>query len=347
MDVILDSNIYRDDILLRSKYFDLLNDYLIKTNSSIVLPQIVLDETKELYLRALQQRQSKIRTNINELNLALIDKTIHNSPPTIDINLEVEKYELYIKRRLNIKKEKVIPINNDFLPEIIKRCIKRQKPAGEKYEARDTLIWLTIKQYCENTHQKQVTLISKNHSDFAGSDKKTLERSLIAECDLLQIRINYFQSVEEFIAAHATEISFINEDWLAENLDFEVLKTDVFDSLNNSNKKTVYSYFTQKTKNKQLIFKPLLIQPYDDDFFIYEMIDNSIIVNAIIKAELKIEFKYIPEDSCKTIEHFNCYSQNKDQIITIEYLYVALHIIITVKNRKTFKQELSSLQIIN
>lgn len=77
------------------------------------------------------------------------------------------------------------------------------------------------------------------------------------------------------------------------------------------------------------------------------MIDNSIIVNAIIKAELKIEFKYIPEDSCKTIEHFNCYSQNKDQIITIEYLYVALHIIITVKNRKTFKQELSSLQIIN
>ena len=51
MDVILDSNIFRSDILLRSKDFDILMDYLSKTDYRLIMPQVILDEIKGLYYK--------------------------------------------------------------------------------------------------------------------------------------------------------------------------------------------------------------------------------------------------------------------------------------------------------
>src|ERR1035438_3442238 len=68
MDIVLDSNIFRADILLRSKEFDILLDYLDKTGSLFVMPQIILDEIKGLYKRTLIERLSELKKASNNIN---------------------------------------------------------------------------------------------------------------------------------------------------------------------------------------------------------------------------------------------------------------------------------------
>lgn len=54
MDIILDSNIFKRDLKLKDKNFEILNDYLAKTNSSLILPKIVFEEIKNLYKKTLK-----------------------------------------------------------------------------------------------------------------------------------------------------------------------------------------------------------------------------------------------------------------------------------------------------
>jgi len=52
MNVILDTNIYVQDLLMNSASFSLLLDYLNKTGSKIIMPQIVYQELAERYRAA-------------------------------------------------------------------------------------------------------------------------------------------------------------------------------------------------------------------------------------------------------------------------------------------------------
>src|SRR5438128_1785891 len=123
MDVILDSNIYRSDILLRSKEFDILLDYLDKTNSWLFIPQIILDEIKSLYERALSERYKELQKAINNINLVLTDSAQHLEIPVINILPESKKYLKFLEDKLNIHPQSILPTKNEFLPEIIQRTI--------------------------------------------------------------------------------------------------------------------------------------------------------------------------------------------------------------------------------
>ena len=80
------------------------------------------------------------------------------------------------------------------------RAITHQKPSGEDGQGfRDTLIWLTIKDYCKNCHEKQITFISNNDKDFGNADKTNLHESLDNECKELSIRINYCRNLESLL----------------------------------------------------------------------------------------------------------------------------------------------------
>ena len=53
MDTIIDSNIIRKDLRLNNINFEILKDYLTKTNSKLILPSLVIEEVKGLYKRLL------------------------------------------------------------------------------------------------------------------------------------------------------------------------------------------------------------------------------------------------------------------------------------------------------
>jgi hypothetical protein len=55
MDTILDANIIRKDLKLNDISFEILTDYLARTNSKLIFPSIVVEEIIGLYKRVFQE----------------------------------------------------------------------------------------------------------------------------------------------------------------------------------------------------------------------------------------------------------------------------------------------------
>ena len=295
MDIILDSNIFRSDITLRSKEFDVILDYLNKTHSSIIIPQIILDEIKGLYKRTLNERKNEVLKNINNLNLLITDDKKHLKINDVDTEIEIKKYEEHIINKLRVRKPNIIPYNNDFLPIISERAINRVKPSGEKGQGfRDTLIWLTMLDYCSTCHEKQITFISNNTDDFASADKIGLHESLKKECDKRNVKVNYFKTLKEFIENHSTKIDLISYDWIAENLDYKNLNELVVDFLNRNQERNIISTIQSEIGEECENYKALRFDSdNDDDLSIYEMSDNRLIVNFSVSGYVDFELNIV------------------------------------------------------
>lgn len=345
MDIVLDSNIFRGDILLRSKDFDILIDYLNKTSSALIMPQIIFDEISGLYSRVLKDRIADLSKAANNITLILTEDDTSFNPREIDIEAETEKYKEFIKNKFKISDRHILPYKNDYLPELANRAIARQKPSGDKGQGfRDTLIWLTIRDYTVRCHEKQITLISSNTDDFANQDKIALHESLQKECDKLGIRINYFKTLKDFIENHSIKIDFITYDWLTENLDHFAVTDQVLEDINRRTKSSITSWFQKETGEECTgHYRALGIHPYNDkDLFVYEMVDNKLIVNVTVTAEIEIEFEYYKKER---VQHWNYdaneYYHERQPSIAIKYLEVELYVAITVENGEIIDTELS------
>lgn len=247
----------------------------------------------------LTERNTEIIKNINNINLTLTDLSTHIEQPEINIEKEVESYLLFIQERLRISPLKIIPYNNDYLPIISNRAISRIKPAGEKGQGfRDTLIWLTMIDYCKKSLEKQLIFISINTDDFASPDKSSLHHALTEECDKAKIKINYFKSIKDFIENHSVKIDFITHDWIAENLDYQEVEYTVLDYLNSIKRRGLISWIYKETKVKPMGYNAVSFSPdHDDDLSVYEMSDNTMIINLTVGGYAELDFTVRVDDS--------------------------------------------------
>lgn len=297
MDVILDTNIFRSDVTLKSKDIDALLDYLDRTDSRIILPQIILDETIGLYKRTLSERIRDFEKVAFTLNSTLVHDIEMAS--ALDIEEETKKYISFIKKRLNIHDHQVLPYNNTYLPEISRRAIERIKPCGNDGQGfRDTMIWLATKQYAKSSHEKQVVFISFNTADFAEGKDNALNEALEKECLEEDTKVNYFKSIKDFISNHSTrKIDHIDFEWIDRNLNFNEV-AEHFCEMMNLTPSHLISSFERLTGNECTgylnAFKAHHLE--NIDIFIYEMIDNSLIVNMGIRLELELELEYYLSD---------------------------------------------------
>lgn len=338
MDVILDSNIFRADVPLRSKEFDVLMDYLKKTGSSVIVPQIILDEIEGLYKRALKDRISSFEKNVNNINLILIDPSEHIVKHTIDIQKETKRYLAYVKKKLNINL--IIPYNNEYLPVISQRAIDRIKPAGEDGQGfRDTLIWLTIKDYASKCHEKQVTFISVNTDDFASSDKSKLHDSLQEECNEMGIRINYFKTLKEFIENHSVKIDFITYDWIAKNLNYDDVAKAIVEYLNATERRSIISWMEHEVNEECVGYNAISFESFaDTDLSVYEMSDNRLIINLTLEGYSQIEFIVRSEGYWN--DEYDYFDQTVEMSTTI-----IVDITITLVDNKIFDFEVQDFTI--
>lgn len=344
MDIVLDSNIYRNDILLRSKDIEILLDYITKTESNLIIPQIIYEEIIGLYERTLTERIVEFKKSYNNLNLMLTEKVDKLSLDSIDVNAESSKYENFIRNKLKVKENFIIKYQNDFLPEISRRAINRQKPCGEKGQGfRDALIWLTIIDYCR-VKKKQLVFISNNTEDFANSAKNDLHENLKNECESEGVKIHYYTSIKEFIDKHSTRIDFIDKDWISANLDNKEIETEALNELNRNSKRDIHYWFQRVTGNICEYYNVLNVNIYDkDNPTVYEMLDNRLIVNIVLSAEFEIEFDYYIEDS----EYFNYHDEHpsieRSFVSRIHYINAQIYVSLTVKNNEVVDYELTDI----
>ena len=101
MDIVLDSNIFRGDFLLRSKDFEVLMDFLAKTRSAVVMPKNMI-RNKRSYSRALKERLLTHNNAVGNINLALTNNAKHLTKFELDVPGEVQAYESFLKGKLAI-----------------------------------------------------------------------------------------------------------------------------------------------------------------------------------------------------------------------------------------------------
>ena len=349
MDIILDSNIYRNDFLLRSNDFEILLDYLGRTDSSIYFPQIVFDEIKELHKRALRERVLNASKANNNLKLVLTDVSKIVAQPILDENAESDLYIEFIKKRLKISDRHILPPKDNYFAEVTNRAIRREKPCGKDGQGfRDTIIWLTLKDFCVKSKEQQITFISNNDKDFANADKTDLHDSLLKECDSLGIKINYFKSIRDFIEKQSFKIDFITEEWLLSTFEIESFNDHVLDYLNGIKANLLTELINRKTDHDCSGYsKATHANTYSlYSFSVYEMLDGSFIVNATFGCEIEVEYEYEYYDSEYDYREVHSgFGPSSHVEYTHKYFDTEIYASLTIKDKEIIEYEIDDIYL--
>jgi hypothetical protein len=217
MDIIIDTNILRQDHLLRSAKSQAVLDYLKKTNSYLVIPTVVKEEMIGIFRRTLVELSNQLNKNVER-----IDSWCYGDTARTEINLDIEKemstYKTFMEGFTHGGGGLELPYDGKFMSEVIKRLVGRLKPASDKGEEfRDVVVWLSIKEFLKDT-KKEAVFISKDVNHFADKDSKGLHPDLVAELAKDNLKLKYYSSVDDFIRQHSSKLEFVNSRWLKQLL---------------------------------------------------------------------------------------------------------------------------------
>jgi hypothetical protein len=283
---------------MRKRMFSLVFDYIEKTRSKIIMPQIIYEELTGVYEREVRDRLQKFKKSKEVLEEALIEVSVTDHD--IDVEGEVNKYLGFVKRRLSISDEDIVPYKDEYLKQVVERAVHRIKPCTEKGEEfRDAILWLTTMDIAETLHQKMLIFISNNVKQFAGSDGK-LHPDLAKEAEARGLTINYYNSLNQFIKDHATKIDYITKDWLVSAIDPDKVNERVIEYLTEFAEDRLLKWADEKGKMPTGYVNPVIAFMDLDEFFVYEMRDGSLYVQAIYWGEVEVEFEFeeeVEEDS--------------------------------------------------
>jgi PIN domain len=211
MDVVLDSNIILSDPRMYGNRMQSLFRYLLRTQSSLVIPIIVWDEVLARYAVRIQNEHSKLINILATLHGISFSMQLPSVPP-----LDLQQQVGYLEGRL--LHPELIQISEDFekpsprmwhpvqcvrtgnysaisTQELSRRANNRVKPANEAGEQfRDVILWLMSINYAKEK-SREVALISKDGHFFNGNN--TLHPDLKAETVQEQVTIHAFRSIED------------------------------------------------------------------------------------------------------------------------------------------------------
>ncbi|MCE7066692.1 hypothetical protein [Dyadobacter sp. CY326] len=96
---------------------------------------------------------------------------------------------------------------------------------------RDAIIWLSVLDLAKRDYGGPVIFISGNVHDFADNEGNNLHSDLQSEIEKLGLDVKFFRSLNHFNEIHTNHISFIDEQWLSINLDWDFLNLSVLEGV--------------------------------------------------------------------------------------------------------------------
>lgn len=238
INIFLDSNILYSDPLMQKGKNKVLFDKINRIGGKIFICDVVYKEVLNNY-----------KKQLNEINLAIkkikskMDKLKYDSDAisNIDIASKINEIKKAFEEYNSQRKIIILPIDNEILPEVVDRSIKRKKPFSEnKQEFRDCIIWLTYARKIENDNLDNCIFITKNTSDFC-DNKGNLHKDLLEDTEKFRFHSDAYQFLEnESGLISEIEINEITERFknytISEN-EFE--RKEIFHEIRNS----IYNYF--------------------------------------------------------------------------------------------------------
>lgn len=293
MNVILDTNVIVSDHLIKSKNFRRLIEYCFRTMSTIVLPQIVLEELRGVYKTRILTYESQAKLAIDKLNSLFVDFSVSKWQ-----ELETEKlsndYPKYLRWKLGSYQIDEPQYKNEYLPEIIRRAIDRIKPMSAKGEEfRDCILWLTILDYLKRNKYDEHTFISSNSADF-GDTIGGLHPILKLELENSGLQLNYYKSLSEFIECEVGQFEFISKEWLITNINWDLLDERALDAVDAIHCGFFFQYLSNLGKDDFGHAWEILSARFGRDidyFFIGKLGDERFGVELFLPGLTKVNFE--------------------------------------------------------
>lgn len=295
MHIILDTNILRSDFLLKSKHFKSLIDYSRKTGSVIVLPQLVLEELSALYEKNIRDCHKNAHSAFENLN-SLLKEPIATLTHNLSYETLCKEYIWYVERKLSVHWLSKPDYKDYYLKQLVYKSINRIKPFSDKGEGfRDGIIWLTIVDYIKlHGSYEEYTFISNNTRDFSDYSGNGLHYDLLSDIKPFNSKFNYYKSLSEFLKKHASNIDFISEDWIRQNLDWEYINSQATKMVDSIHYVYYESYYFKTISAEKENFSYEVIDAYINrelsDFYIVETDIQTFIVRSPISGICKVDF---------------------------------------------------------
>lgn len=246
--IVLDSTVFIADYWLRSPSFVLFRQFLKKTQTSLVVPQVVLEEVinhhredveaVKLELRQTRREIARLlpRFSIREEYLAAVNRTQQEVPYGEFLNSELKQLGALLPDYSGIPHK-----------DVVSRDLRRKRPfqqSGKGY--RDTLLWETVLRNC--LKKGSITaLISQNRKDFCDSDGN-IHRDLNEDLFKLvgmERGVEFYDNLSEFTDAQVVpflkkrkEFAILVETKKFPGLDLEVISEQnidlIVEAINNS-----------------------------------------------------------------------------------------------------------------
>ncbi len=291
MVIVLDTNVFQEDYSLRSSRFEILFDYVSKTEARFAMPKIVADELRANFRRELQSRFHKwvrARQQLGGLGIEIEIPSVELDPDEAS-----DKFVARVLHKLGVSEERIVPYGEDYLEDVVQRAIQRRPPCTDRgEEMRDALLWKAALDIARSSGES-VVLISKNTKQFAGENQE-LHSALREEARAEGLEVIYLPSLEEFARLHATSIAFITREWLQEEIGGDGVFESAIDGI-------IYSadHIAKRSPrfNERVLGGYFIESGYAelDEFYVYEMssgefrIESTWIGSAEVEYNIEVE----------------------------------------------------------
>jgi hypothetical protein len=222
MDIVLDANIYRQDFRMRGTQFQELFTYLRRTDSSLVVPGVVLLEAKSNFREFISSTLRQVTDGWERLRKFSVSEIDELEAP-IEIEDEVALYE---KRLMEPAANVKVRVYNDYsgvdVQEVVRRGAERVRPAnGDGEELRDVILWLMIVRYASEARCQLAFICNDGHFQGSGG---TLHETLASDLGRANAEVTFYKNISDFITGNALETESMTEESFSRVIDAGILQ---------------------------------------------------------------------------------------------------------------------------
>lgn len=203
MNIILDTSVLYNNYRLNTPKFLGLFKYAKTTKSEIIIPEVVYLEFVKHFNRDLD----KYIESLEKFNREIFGKSENFNRAEA-----VSQFEDNIQTLISERKIKVVRPIGVTVRKLLKRAIKEIPPfssTGRGFQ--DAVIWMTIRRLLSKNPTKHYCFITNNDRDFG---KNCLKHELVKELGQNAQRLEYFNSIDEFLIEYEQKIEFIDENFI-------------------------------------------------------------------------------------------------------------------------------------
>jgi PIN domain len=300
VDVFLDADVLYHDPFLNSIHGSELLSMAESGKLTLHMSSVVYEEILNNYQKELEKYFGEIKKavhNLEKYNL-LTDDVEQEVVIKHDIKYHLENLRQFYLNLIDYGVLNIIDYDNSFLPELVKRSLKRIKPFTEaKQEFRDGITWLSYVKYASDHGLEKCHFITNNKNDYC--EKGELHPDLKRDSDKFLL----YSSIREFVT-NSEELSLLKQNlelerWVEEEeIDAgtvcAIIERHAFNQLHSEcifyveNTPTRIKHGFDVYDHTMIDAFGLTIHGVEDDIEI-DVVNGSIIINGIIQVGINVD----------------------------------------------------------